>query len=94
MIHDRARHVPHGMPAAAFQDNAFVDPSIHRAVQELGAGTPEDNTVEREGARHDVPLQIQDGSVLYRDSSAPKKPEQSKSCFSSNRPPGPRTAPH
>jgi hypothetical protein len=69
-IHDRACHVPHGMPTAAFQDDALVQPSGHRAVQELGAHTREDNTsdIARE-AIDDVPIQVQDGPVPHRDSA-------------------------
>jgi hypothetical protein len=40
----RARHVSHGMPAFAFEDNALMEPSYDCAVQELCAGACEDNT--------------------------------------------------
>lgn len=67
-IHHRARHVPHGMPALAFQDDVLVERSPHCAVQELCACACEDNTSQRsEWASHDMPIQIQDGPILHCD---------------------------
>jgi hypothetical protein len=63
-----ARHVPHGMPALAFQVDGLVDPSPHRAVQELCAFAREDNTSNHDVlALHNMPIQIQDGSISHCD---------------------------
>jgi hypothetical protein len=57
------------MPAGAFEHDALVEPSLARAVPELCAGAREDYTSKsRAGAaRHDMPIQIQDGPIPHRD---------------------------
>jgi hypothetical protein len=56
------------MPALAFQVDALVEPSPHRAVQELCAFAREDNTSNHAVlALHNMPIQIQDGPISHHD---------------------------